>query len=169
MNRRSLKSLPWLSGICSQLSRTRESVNQANRTHQGELIGNLPRVGRRPPPALVTRMSRPSSAAIASATTRLTSAALDTSAADQPTARISAAARLICSASREHTNTRAPSSARDFAQALPRPLLAPATKALQSFKPRSIPESQFCFFSARSPDCATAHSIRKDAARENKH
>src|SRR3984893_12145662 len=68
---------------------------------------------------------------------------LDTSAAEQPIARISAAALLMSLASREHTNTRAPSSAKDFAQALPSPLLAPAMNALQSFKPRSLLESQY--------------------------
>src|SRR3984885_13038906 len=92
----------------------------------------------RRPAALVTRMSRPPNAAIAAATTRSTSAGRDTSAAADPAAPISAAARAASPALREQMKTRAPSPAKALAQALPNPLLAPATKALQSVKPRSI-------------------------------
>src|SRR6202051_2126340 len=92
------------------------------------------------PPAFVIRQSRPPNAATASATTRITSSGRDTSAAEKPVAPISAAARLSSSVLREQMKTRAPSPAKAFAQALPSPLLAPATKALQSFKPRSIGE-----------------------------
>src|SRR5215472_17757946 len=90
------------------------------------------------PPALVTRQSRPSNAAIAAATTRVTSSGRATSAAAWPAAPISAAARASSSALREQTKTRAPSRASALAQASPSPLLAPATKALQSFRPRSM-------------------------------
>src|SRR6202035_3781782 len=90
------------------------------------------------PPALVTRQSRPPNAATASATTRFTSSGRDTSAAEKPAAPTSAAARLSSSPLREQMKTRAPSPAMAFAQALPRPLLAPAMNALQSFKPRSM-------------------------------
>src|SRR5271169_331906 len=92
------------------------------------------------PPALVMRISRPPSAAMASATTRLISAGFDTSAAAKLAAPISAAAFLVSPALRAQMNTRAPSSARDFAHALPSPLLAPATRARHPFSPRSIGE-----------------------------
>src|SRR5258708_14759335 len=92
------------------------------------------------PPALVTRQSRPPNAAMASATTRFTSSGRETSAAEQPAAPISAAARLSSSTLREQTKTRAPSPAKALAQALPSPLLAPAMNALQPFKPRSMGE-----------------------------
>ena len=149
----SLTELDWMAtmrphprarmwGRAARTKRTKLSVTTSKPSRQASSSRspNLPGAG---PPELATSTSRPPNCSTVPVTTCSTPSALERSPATASTSppvrsRISWAVASSSSRSRAQIATRAPSWARASAEAFPRPLLAPPTRATLSAKPRSM-------------------------------